>query len=103
MPNLAPAAGAHASPAWPRARPRLPPPLSRSAARRAQEKGCEISELGLPAYRELSELFEQDLAQVWDYELAVERRDATGGTSARSVLEQVSRMEEFIAAELAPK
>lgn len=79
-----------------------PPRLSRLAARRAQEKGCEISELGLPAYRELSELFEQDLAQVWDYELAVERRDATGGTSARSVLEQVSRMEEFIAAELAP-
>lgn len=80
-----------------------PPRLSRLAARRAQEKGCEISELGLPAYRELSELFEQDLAQVWDYELAVERRDATGGTSARSVLEQVSRMEEFIAAELAPQ
>jgi len=30
---------------------------------------------------------------VWDFEAAVERRDATGGTSKRSVLEQARLLE----------
>ena len=30
---------------------------------------------------------------VWDFEAAVERRDATGGTSKRSVLEQADKLE----------
>ena len=30
---------------------------------------------------------------VWDFEAAVERRDATGGTSKRSVLEQATKLE----------
>ena len=68
--------------------------------RRAQEKRCEISELELADYRKLSALFDKDVAEVWDYDLAAERRDETGGTSKRAVLEQVSRMEAFIKAEM---
>ena len=30
---------------------------------------------------------------VWDFEAAVERRDATGGTSKRSVLEQAEKLQ----------
>ena len=30
---------------------------------------------------------------VWDFDAAVERRDATGGTSKRSVLEQAAKLE----------
>ena len=30
---------------------------------------------------------------VWDFEAAVERRDATGGTSKRSVLEQAAKLQ----------
>ena len=30
---------------------------------------------------------------VWDFEAAVERRDSTGGTSKRSVLEQAAKLE----------
>ena len=30
---------------------------------------------------------------VWDFEAAVERRDATGGTSKRSVLQQAATLE----------
>ena len=30
---------------------------------------------------------------VWDFEAAIERRDATGGTSKRSVLEQAAKLE----------
>jgi hypothetical protein len=40
------------------------------------------------------------VAQVWDYDKAVERRDETGGTSKRAVLEQVTRMEAFVKAHL---
>ena len=35
---------------------------------------------------------------VWDFEAAVERRDATGGTSRRSVLEQARKLEEWATA-----
>lgn len=34
---------------------------------------------------------------VWDFEAAVERRDATGGTSKRSVIEQASKLEQWAA------
>ena len=34
---------------------------------------------------------------VWDFDAAVERRDATGGTSKRSVLEQASKLEAWAA------
>lgn len=67
---------------------------------RAQEKQCEISELTLSDYSKLSDLFADDVKEVWDYDLAAERRDATGGTSKRSVLEQVKRMQDFVKAEL---
>ena len=30
---------------------------------------------------------------VWDFDAAVERRDSTGGTSKRSVLEQAAKLE----------
>ena len=33
------------------------------------------------------------MMSVWDFEAAVERRDATGGTSKRSVLEQAAKLE----------
>ena len=34
---------------------------------------------------------------VWDFEAAVERRDSTGGTSKRSVLEQAAKLESWVA------
>lgn len=33
---------------------------------------------------------------VWDFEAAVERRDSTGGTSKRSVLEQAAKLEAWV-------
>ena len=36
---------------------------------------------------------------VWDFEAAVERRDATGGTSKRSVLEQAAKLEAWASGE----
>ena len=36
---------------------------------------------------------------VWDFEAAVERRDSTGGTSKRSVLEQAAKLESWVAAQ----
>ena len=60
-----------------------------------QEKNIELSELTIQDFKLLSDLFGSDVSDVWDYEKAVERRDATGGTSRRAVLEQVDKIERF--------
>eukprot|EP00306_Pavlova_sp_CCMP459_P017187 CAMPEP_0185199100 /NCGR_PEP_ID=MMETSP1140-20130426/44374_1 /TAXON_ID=298111 /ORGANISM="Pavlova sp., Strain CCMP459" /LENGTH=460 /DNA_ID=CAMNT_0027766347 /DNA_START=14 /DNA_END=1396 /DNA_ORIENTATION=+ len=72
-----------------------------SAVKLAETKGCELPELSLEDYKSLSALFEADVVEVWDFEKAIERRDATGGTSRRAVLEQVAKMEAFVKAEVA--
>lgn len=33
---------------------------------------------------------------VWDYEKSTERKDSTGGTSKRSVLEQADKLEAWV-------
>lgn len=38
-------------------------------------------------------------AQVWDFNRSAEMRDTEGGTSKRSVLEQVQKMRTYLAAE----
>lgn len=55
--------------------------------------GCALTDLTLADLQSLHELFAPDVMAVWDFEAAVERRDATGGTSKRSVLEQAAKLE----------
>ena len=50
----------------------------------------------------LHPLFEPDVMAVWDFEAAVERRDATGGTSKRSVLAQAAALEKWAESKAAP-
>ena len=65
------------------------------AVQLAEEKGCALTALSLAELQSLHPLFTEDVIAVWDFEAAVERRDATGGTSKRSVLEQASKLEEW--------
>jgi argininosuccinate lyase len=74
-----------------------------SAVKLAETKKCELNELTDADYKTLSALFAKDVGEVWDFEKAVERRDETGGTSKRAVLEQVTRMQTFVAKELSKK
>ncbi|MDX1493333.1 MAG: argininosuccinate lyase, partial [Longimicrobiales bacterium] len=57
--------------------------------RRSEEKGMPLSELTLEDFRAASDVFEEDVFQVFDWEASVEAREAAGGTSLRSVRAQL--------------
>jgi argininosuccinate lyase len=50
--------------------------------------------LGLEELRELSPAFEADVAEVWDFRAAVNRRTAAGGTGAESLRAQILKARE---------
>ncbi|CAO1622638.1 unnamed protein product [Jaminaea pallidilutea] len=70
--------------------------ISGSAVRLSEERKCLLSDLSLEDLRKLSPAFDEDVSKVWSMEESVERRDATGGTSKRAVLEQCGRIEKEI-------
>ncbi len=59
--------------------------------RLAGEQGANLSQIALPVLRELSELFEADVASVFDYYAAVARRKAPGGTAPEAVRQQIEQ------------
>ncbi|KAL1528923.1 hypothetical protein AB1Y20_010245 [Prymnesium parvum] len=65
------------------------------AVQLAEERGCDLTALTLEDLKRMHPLFDDDVASVWDFEAAVERRDSTGGTSKRSVLQQASDLEKW--------
>jgi len=71
--------------------------ISGRAVQMAEERGCALTALSLADLQTLHPLFTEDVMAVWDFEAAVERRDATGGTSKRSVLEQAKLLEAWVA------
>jgi len=67
--------------------------ISGRAVQMAEERGCALTDLSVADLKSLHELFTDDVLAVWDFAAAVERRDSTGGTSKRSVLEQAAKLE----------
>ena len=67
--------------------------VSGRAVQLAEERGCALTDLTLVDLQGLHPLFADDVMGVGDFEAAVERRDATGGTSKRSVLQQAATLE----------
>lgn len=59
------------------------------AVRSAEERGCRLSELPLEAFRSVSEDFQSDLYEIFNLDLALERRDAIGGTSTDAMNAQL--------------
>ena len=62
----------------------------------AEKKGCGISDLTLEDLRSLSELFEEDVAEVWSFDRSAELRCTEGGTAKASVLEQVAKLKAYL-------
>lgn len=62
----------------------------------SEERKCQLSDLTLADLKTLSAAFEEDVKDVWIMEQSVERRDATGGTSKRAVIEQCDRLEKLV-------
>ena len=72
--------------------------ISGQAVQLAEQRGCALTDLTLADLQGLHPLFTDDVMAVWDFEAAVERRDSTGGTSKRSVLQQADELAAWAAA-----
>ncbi|RYP60439.1 hypothetical protein DL770_009995 [Monosporascus sp. CRB-9-2] len=70
--------------------------IAGAVVRKAEELGVSIAEVGLKDLKQISPLFEADIAQVFDFEKSVERRSAQGGTSRSSVLAQIDAIEKLL-------
>ena len=70
--------------------------ISGRAVQLAEERGCALTDLSLADLKGLHELFTDDVMKVWDYEASTERKDSTGGTSKRSVLEQCDKLQAWL-------
>ncbi|RYP37992.1 hypothetical protein DL767_002720 [Monosporascus sp. MG133] len=70
--------------------------IAGAVVRKAEELGVSIAEVRLEDLKQISPLFESDLAQVFDFEKSVERRSAQGGTSRSSVLAQIDAIEKML-------
>lgn len=71
--------------------------ISGRAVALAESKKVQISELSLIELQGLSDKFEDDVKQVFDFETSVEKRDAIGGTSLRMVNRQIRVLRESLA------
>ncbi|UCC63679.1 MAG: argininosuccinate lyase [Anaerolineae bacterium] len=61
------------------------------AVRQAEATGVSLREMPLAAYQAISTAFEPDLYEALDFEAAVERRDAVGGTARPAVERQLAQ------------
>ncbi|KAK0702459.1 L-Aspartase-like protein [Apiosordaria backusii] len=70
--------------------------IAGAIVRRGEEAGVAISKLPLEDFKQISPLFEADVADVFDFEKSVERRNTYGGTSSSSVLAQIEAIEKLV-------
>ena len=66
------------------------------AVLRAEDAGVQLRELSLSDYRTLSDAFEQDLFEVFDFERSVASRDVPGGTAPEAVRRQLARARKLL-------
>ncbi len=64
--------------------------------RRAEELGVPLSKLHLHELVKISPVFGDDVADVWDFEASVERRNVLGGTSSAAVRRQIEAAERLM-------
>ncbi len=68
------------------------------AVRRALELDLPLSQLPLDEYRAISEQFQADVCQVFDFRRAVDKKDSPGGTATRAVQKQIARAQALLRA-----
>ncbi|KAF8522212.1 argininosuccinate lyase [Hysterangium stoloniferum] len=70
--------------------------VSGRAVALAESKKIQISDLSLSDLRGLSDLFQGDVKEVFDFESSVEKRNAIGGTSVQMVERQIRVLREAL-------
>jgi argininosuccinate lyase len=71
--------------------------LAGAAVRLAEERGVALSALTAADLAALHPAFDEDVTEVWDFEMSVERRDVDGAVSRRAVLAQIAQLREWLA------
>jgi argininosuccinate lyase len=70
--------------------------IAGAAVRTAEETGVPLSQLTLAQLQALHPKFSEDVSQVWSFERSAESRDTEGGTSRRSVAQQVAKLRAYL-------
>ena len=70
--------------------------ISGAAVKLAEDRSCALSDLTVDDLKPLCDAFEEDVVGVWSYEKSAESRDPEGGSSRRSVLEQVAKLRQYL-------
>jgi argininosuccinate lyase len=72
--------------------------ISGAAVKMAEDRSEPLSSLTPADLRTLHPAFDDDVAELWNYETSVERKNAAGGTAKSSVLAQIERVRGYLAA-----
>ncbi|TMW55526.1 hypothetical protein Poli38472_010408 [Pythium oligandrum] len=67
-----------------------------AAVRMAEDKRKALNELTFEELSSLHPQFEQDVMDVWDFDVSVERKNVTGGTSKSAVVEQITSIKTWL-------
>ena len=70
--------------------------IAGAAVKLAEEQRKELSALTLAELKGIHPKFESDVSKVFNMEACVDLRSATGGTSRKSVLEQISKLKQLV-------
>lgn len=62
----------------------------------AEKKQCGLDQLSLQDLQTLSDLFEEDVGEVWSFERSAELRCTEGGTAKASVLQQADKLKSYL-------
>ena len=62
----------------------------------SEEQGVSLGKLDYADFRDISQVFERDVYDVFDFEASVEARDVIGGTSRSAVVEQLEKARRIV-------
>lgn len=71
--------------------------IAGAVVRVAEEQKTPIASLKIEQLKEISPLFEADIADIFDFESSIEKRTSPGGTCKKSVLDQIESIEAYLA------
>ncbi|EDV21709.1 uncharacterized protein TRIADDRAFT_30108, partial [Trichoplax adhaerens] len=70
--------------------------MAGQAVQIAERRGCGLNQIDLESLQEISKMFTKDVVQVWNYRNSVEQYTSIGGTSTKSILDQIDVMKQWI-------
>ncbi|KAJ8654237.1 argininosuccinate lyase [Lichtheimia ornata] len=71
--------------------------ISGAAVKMAEDRGTSLDTLTVEDLKTLHPSFADDVANVWSYETSIDNRTAPGGTSKPAVLDQIQKLQAWLA------